>query len=178
VFKFKTGEGKEIHITVLPSGKPNSFQKRIKLLNDGVLSYAPENSSTTVVEKVSDKELVVTISQATIKPYVLQVEKALTANEVSADSGEIIFNKMACATCHSSDGAKSHGPTLLGIAGSQRPIIGMKDKQLADDDYLRESIIDPNKKVVRGFPPNYMPVFKLPKNELDSLILYIKTLKN
>lgn len=178
VFKFKTAKGKEIHTTISPSGKPNSFRQRIQLKGDGALSYAPGNPETTEVKKVSNQELVVTVSQATIKPYVLKVEKALTAEDVTAANGEIIFNKMACATCHSTDGAKSHGPTLMGIAGSQRPIIGMKDKVLGDDAYLKESILDPNKKVLHGFPPNYMPAFKLPKNELDSLLLYIKTLKN
>lgn len=178
VFMYKTGAGSEIQTTILPTSKPNSFQQRIQLIGTGKLDYSPTNPETTEVKNVSDKELVVTISQDSIKQYELKIDKALAAKDVSAASGEVIFNKMACATCHSADGAKSHGPTLLGLAGSHRPIIGMKEKQLADDAYIRESILAPNKKVVEGFPPNYMPVFNLPKNEVDSLLLYIKTFKN
>ena len=178
IFKFKTDKDEEIHTTVLPSEKPNSFHKRIKLIGAGVLNYTPENKETTMVKQVSDQEIIVTISQATLKPYELVTEKALTAEDVNAASGEIIFNKMGCIACHSNDGSKGHGPTLLGVLGSQRPITGLKEKLVADDAYLRDSIINPNKHVLEGYPPNYMPVFKLPKHELDALILYIKTFKN
>jgi cytochrome c2 len=177
-FKFKTDKNEEIHTTVLPADKHNSFHHRIKLIGNSKLSYKPENTKTTTIERISDQELVVTISQDTIKPYKIVVDKALTAKDVSAANGEIIFNKMGCITCHSIDGSKSHGPTLLGIAGSQRSITGMKEKQLADDAYLKESILNPNKKLVEGFPANYMPFFKFPQHEFDALLLYLKTLKN
>ena len=47
---------------------------------------------------------------------------------------------------------------------------------VADTAYLLESIKNPNAKVVKGYPPNYMPPFGLPDVEYDSLILYIQSL--
>ena len=46
----------------------------------------------------------------------------------------------------------------------------------ADTAYLLESIKSPNAKIVKGYPPNYMPPFGLPDVEYDSLILYIQSL--
>ena len=49
---------------------------------------------------------------------------------------------------------------------------------LADDAYLRESILDPNAKIVNGFEPNVMPQFKgqVTEENVIQLIGYIKSL--
>jgi cytochrome c oxidase subunit 2 len=50
---------------------------------------------------------------------------------------------------------------------------------VADDDYLKTSIINPNTQVVEGFPSNVMPDFStvLDQTMVESLVAYIKTLK-
>jgi hypothetical protein len=48
----------------------------------------------------------------------------------------------------------------------------------ADEAYLRESIMTPNAKIAQNFPPNFMPPYaNLKPLEVDSLVLYIKSLK-
>ena len=148
------------------------------MIGEGTLDYASSKTKGVTVKRISDKQLVVTIKHDTVKRYAVVKEKPLTAKDVSAINGEKIFNRMACITCHSVDGSDSHGPTLKAVAGSPRHLIGIKEPILADEAYLKESILTPNKKVVKGFQPNYMPPFNLKENELKSLVLYIKTLKN
>jgi cytochrome c oxidase subunit 2 len=91
-------------------------------------------------------------------------------------NGEKLFSEYACVTCHRADGSGA-GPVLNGIYGST---ITLADGRtvVADDNYLRESIMVPTAKVVRGFQP-VMPPFQGIVNEesLMQLIAYIKTLK-
>ncbi|MBC7993991.1 MAG: cytochrome c oxidase subunit II, partial [Rhizobacter sp.] len=50
--------------------------------------------------------------------------------------------------------------------------------QKVDENYLRESMLDPNKQVVKGYAPS-MPTYqgKLSDKDIDGFIEYIKTLK-
>ena len=91
--------------------------------------------------------------------------------------GAQLATKLACATCHTVDGKPGVGPTWKGLAGSK---VELSDGTTVtvDDTYLRESITDPNAKVVKGFAP-VMPVFKglVTQAQIDALIAYIKSLK-
>jgi mono/diheme cytochrome c family protein len=91
-------------------------------------------------------------------------------------AGAALFNNYGCAACHSIDGSKGHGPSVGGIAGTLRALEGTEKPAMADAAYLLESIIEPNAKISKGYPPNYMPPFKLPGKELESLVLYIQSL--
>lgn len=94
-----------------------------------------------------------------------------------AQAGEKLFTDLACITCHRLDGTPGVGPLLAGLVGSQVPLADGRTVP-ADDNYLRESIMIPTAKVVRGFQP-VMPPFQGLVNEeqLMQLIAYIKTLK-
>ena len=61
-------------------------------------------------------------------------------------------------------------PSLAGIHGSERTLLG-GDTVLADDEYLRESILDPSEKVVGGYQP-IMPAYRgqISEEELMRLI--------
>jgi len=93
-------------------------------------------------------------------------------DETAADAGLRLFHKYRCDTCH---GVRA--PSLAGVYGSR---VKLQDGRtvLADDDYIRESILDPNAKVVAGFP-SIMPTFRgqLTEDELVQLIEYIKSLR-
>lgn len=93
----------------------------------------------------------------------------------NAAAGGILFNSYGCAACHSVDGSKGHGPSVGGIAGTLRELDGVEKPVLVDSAYLLESIREPNAKISKGYPPNYMPPFKLPEKELASLVLYIQS---
>lgn len=81
-----------------------------------------------------------------------------------------------CEICHSIDGSPGTGPSWLNAYGSEGQ---MSDGQvvLKDDNYIRESIIVPNAKVVAGYAGN-MPSFQgqLDEYQLDAVIAYMKTL--
>ncbi len=82
-----------------------------------------------------------------------------------------------CATCHSVGTDSIIGPGFQGLYGKTREFSNA-DSVTADDDYIRESIIAPNKKVVKGYPAK-MNSFAglLSEKDINHLIEFIKTLK-
>jgi mono/diheme cytochrome c family protein len=101
----------------------------------------------------------------------MEVPKAAVA---SAEVGAKLYEAKTCVTCHSLDGSKKVGPTWKGLYGSM--VQTDKGEVKADDAYLRESIVQPMAKIVTGFPPA-MPTVELSEIEVQSLILYMKSLK-
>lgn len=101
------------------------------------------------------------------------------AGDVSAEppalAGKKLFTIYGCNTCHG-----QYGPTLAGLYGRYVDVVdnhGEKKSVLADDAYLRESILYPDVKLVVGYP-NRMPSFKstLSEEQIYDLIEYIKSL--
>lgn len=91
--------------------------------------------------------------------------------------GQRIFNQQGCATCHSVDGSRIVGPTFKGLFGKTGH--GTSGGAVTvDENYLRESILNPGAKIVTGYPPampnNYST---LKAAQVDGLIAYIKTLQ-
>jgi cytochrome c oxidase subunit 2 len=91
-------------------------------------------------------------------------------------SGELLFSQLACNSCHAGDGML-RGPSLAGLAGSKVTLLG-GGTVIADDDYIRESIINPAAKIVDGYQP-IMPTFKglVTEEQLLHLVAYIKSLE-
>lgn len=96
---------------------------------------------------------------------------------VGPDRGKKLFSQQGCDTCHSIDGTPKIGPTWKGLFGKSEALADGSSANV-DENYLRESIMDPSAKVVKGFAPS-MPTYKgkLSDKDLDGLIEYIKTLK-
>ena len=92
-----------------------------------------------------------------------------------AASGEAIFQQLGCPTCHRAD-TQGRGPHLAGVFGSP---VQLEDGRVvtADENYIRESILAPNAKIVSGFRP-IMPVFQglVSEEDLNALVAYIKSL--
>lgn len=88
-----------------------------------------------------------------------------------------ILDRRQCLVCHTTDGTPMLGPSFLGLYGSERLVIssGKQRKVLADEAYIRRAISDPGADVVVGFPPS-MPVAPLAKDELESVVAYLKSL--
>ena len=89
--------------------------------------------------------------------------------------GAQLFQDLACNTCHLSDG-KGRGPSLQGVFGSQVKLANGQTV-LADESYIRESILTPQSKLVEGYQP-LMPTFQGLVNEdgVASLIEHVKSL--
>ena len=98
------------------------------------------------------------------------------SNIPPAQLGKKLYQQRGCAGCHSLDGSPLSGPSFKGLFGKNETLTS--GSVLVDENYLRESILDPNAKVVKGFQP-VMPSFKgqLSDKQLDGLIEYIKTIK-
>ncbi|HUL75035.1 MAG TPA: cytochrome c oxidase subunit II [Vicinamibacterales bacterium] len=94
----------------------------------------------------------------------------------SVQNGERLFTDLSCITCHKAD-STGRGPSLLGVYDSTVQL-GDGRKIVADDNYLRESIMNSQAKVVQGYQP-IMPVFQtqISEENLMQLIAYIKSLK-
>jgi cytochrome c2 len=175
VFMYTVGSA-EILCEVVPKKEEHTFTVSYKLTGKGKLGYQNGLPGHTV-KKISDSELLVTIQGAKIAEFEGAPNKNLLKGGVNAESGKRVFAAMACVTCHSIDGSKSHGPSLLGVHGSERKIKGAAKAVKADDNYILESIRNPNAKVVEGYPESYMPPYQLKNDEYQALLLYIKTLK-
>lgn len=92
-----------------------------------------------------------------------------------AQQGEIVFQKYACHTCHTND-ATARGPVLAGLFGT--PVTLTTNQTVAaDENYIRESILNPHAKIVKGFQP-IMPAFQgqVSEEDLLKLLAYIKSL--
>ncbi len=95
------------------------------------------------------------------------------------EAGQQIAQAQGCLGCHTTDGSALVGPTWLGLFGSTRKFTD-GSQTVADFDYLHESIVDPNAKIVEGFNPGIMPQDygdRLSEDEIKAIIDYIKSLK-
>ena len=103
------------------------------------------------------------------------------ADPPSAERGKQVFESKGCNACHTIDGTEKIGPSLRGAwARMTAGTIEFTDGTKMTDPpaaYLRESIFEPNKRVVKGYPPA-SPSFEgqLTDEELESLTLYVQTL--
>ncbi|HLY17120.1 MAG TPA: cytochrome c oxidase subunit II [Bryobacteraceae bacterium] len=92
-----------------------------------------------------------------------------------ASSGEKLFQDLACANCHHLND-QGRCPNLRNLFGSQVPLSD-GSHVLANEDYIRESILNPSAKIVAGYQP-IMPTFQglVTEENVLQLIEYIKSL--
>jgi cytochrome c oxidase subunit 2 len=92
------------------------------------------------------------------------------------DAGRKLFQVRGCQQCHSVDGSAKTGPSLLGVFGHEQALAG-GSSVVADENYIRESILEPQAKVVAGFDP-VMPTYqgRLSDPEIMAIIEYLKSL--
>jgi cytochrome c oxidase subunit 2 len=92
--------------------------------------------------------------------------------------GYKLYQEKGCVVCHSIDGSPRLGPTFKGLFGKAVSVLtdGKERKVVADEAYLRKSILEPNADVVKGFPP-IMPPQKMTEGETNEMIKYLKELK-
>jgi cytochrome c oxidase subunit 2 len=98
------------------------------------------------------------------------------APESPVAAGEKLFTELNCITCHRADSA-GRGPVLQGLFGRPVRLTG-GETVVADEAYVRESIVNPAAKVVAGFQP-VMPAFQgqVSEEQLLSLVAYVRSLK-
>ena len=98
------------------------------------------------------------------------------SGQTPVEMGKDLFtNKLGCASCHAG-GPAQRGAKLEGIYNHDVKLVGGATVK-ADEQYLRNSILNPSSQVVEGFQP-IMPTFKgqVTEEQLNALIAYIKSL--
>jgi cytochrome c oxidase subunit II len=98
-------------------------------------------------------------------------EQKIAAKAPAGQAGKAVFASNGCASCHT---LKDAGAT--GTTGPDLDKLPAYAKQAGKplEDFVRESIVDPNAYVQPGYPKNVMPSFAtLPKDQLDSLVDYL-----
>ncbi|MCG3190899.1 MAG: cytochrome c oxidase subunit 2 [Thermoanaerobaculia bacterium] len=110
-----------------------------------------------------------------MEPHEYQEWLSGTKVRAATATGEELFVAKACNTCHRPD-SSARAPILNGIFGKEVALLGGKTI-VADDEYIRESILNPGAKVVSGYQP-IMPTFKgqLSEEEIIQLIKYVRSL--
>jgi mono/diheme cytochrome c family protein len=120
-------------------------------------------------------------AQQTAKPAPTAEKPAVepaapAAPAASTEEGKNLFNSKGCSACHGTngEGVPGVGPKLSGLYGSE---VMLQDgsEVTADDAFLKESIVKPDAKVVKGY--SAMPNLGVSDSDAAAIVEYIKTLK-
>lgn len=95
-------------------------------------------------------------------------------------AGETIVRSLGCIACHSVDGTPMTGPTFKGVFGHEVTVVtGGKERTITvDEAYIKQSILEPNADLVKGYNANLMQTYKSLVNDKDiaDIVDYLKTL--
>ena len=107
----------------------------------------------------------------------LQQASDIHKNKTPVEAGEYFYKSRGCVQCHSLDGTPKNGPTFKGLFDSERKFTDGSSR-VADENYIRQSILEPQSQVVAGFRP-IMPTFKgqLTDQDITAIIAFIKAQK-
>ena len=97
--------------------------------------------------------------------------------EPTVESGARLFRELGCSGCHMGSGVV-RAPPLEGLFGRPTPLMS-RDVVLADEKYIHDSILYPNRDITAGYEP-VMPSYegRVTEEELFQLVAYIKSLAN
>jgi len=119
----------------------------------------------------------VTVPDASLDAAIDAPPDAPASETATRERGAELFQTLGCIACHSLDGTFRIGPSLLADWGT---MIELDDgtRVVVDENYVRESILDPQAKKRAGFAP-VMPAFggRLTPDVVDALLIYIKSLR-
>lgn len=102
--------------------------------------------------------------------------KSQKKTEITPEEGEKLFNARGCNACHSTQDIRLVGPSMKGLWGKTEKMTD-GSSALVDDNYVRQSILDPTAKVVEGFAP-VMPSYKgqLTDEQISAIIEFMKSI--
>ena len=99
-----------------------------------------------------------------------------TNQQSPAVAGQQLYQTLGCVSCHGASGEGGRGAPLRGLFGSQVSLTNGQTVK-ADEAYIRESIVNPQAKIVNGFGP-IMPTFQgqISEEQLVQILAFIKSL--
>jgi len=105
--------------------------------------------------------------------------KVAKKKEAAAPNTATLIEVKGCTACHTIDGTPKLGPTFKGIFGKKEIVLrnGKEVEIVVDEAFIKQTILEPEKERVKGFPP-IMPSQKglVTDKEIDEIIQYLKTL--
>jgi cytochrome c oxidase subunit 2 len=104
-----------------------------------------------------------------------QEEAQIAANTPEGRGGALVAQN-GCQGCHSIDGSPNTGPTWLGLYGRQEQMAN-GDVIAINDAYIKESILNPQAKIVVGFEGVLMPAYEFSDEQIADIVAYMQTLK-
>lgn len=117
-----------------------------------------------------------TATQAAAEPTATTEEAVAPEGGGDAEAGRQVAAQ--CMACHTTDGSTGVGPSWQGLYNSE---VTLEDGSTvtADEEYIRESIVDPNAKVHEGFAAGLMPDYSsiLSEQQVDDVVAYIVSLQ-
>ncbi len=120
---------------------------------------------------------IVVLPEAEFNQWYQEGKEGMEADK-GKQAGPRLFEEKGCSACHSIDGTPRVGPTLKGLFGKTVVVLedGKERTLVADEVYLRKSLLEPNADVVKGYPP-IMPLQKMTEDELNELVQYLKGMR-
>lgn len=123
----------------------------------------------------------IVLSEADFAAKMIEIANPIKADKTDAENGRYIASINGCFSCHSEDGKAGTGPTWKDLYGSKGHPMADGSSVEVDDNYILESIRNPQAKVVKGFgPPSAMNPFskgQIPDEYVQKyLIAYLKTI--
>ncbi len=118
---------------------------------------------------------VISLNQADYAAWLAAVGD-IFAGRTLVEVGEFLYTREGCKACHSLDGTTVVGPSFKNVYGFEF-LTTTGETVLADDAYIKESILDPNASIIDGYQPVMTPYAgKLGDKEIEAIIEFLKTL--
>jgi hypothetical protein len=169
-------------VALATAGCSSDSSEPDEVISEFVAEEPIESVSTTATTET------VATSTASVPSTTLPPSTTTTAFVVSAESGEALARAI-CSGCHSfTETPRITAPTLHGVLGSTVELAD-GSSVLADSVFIRESIVDPQAKIVKGDWTRTMPTFsetftfeddgvgaRLSANQIDALVLFVESL--
>ncbi len=116
------------------------------------------------------------VSEAEYQRWLTDNSEEMAASRMNpVELGGKLYNEKGCNACHSLDGTPRVGPSLLKVFGKKEKLSD-NTEVVVDENYIKDSLLNPNAQIVAGFPPNMMPSFtgQLDDQQIGALISFIK----
>jgi cytochrome c oxidase subunit II len=163
----------------------NYIRESILYPQNSVVAGYPKPSPMPAYEgRLSDEDIIKIIAfiktlkgEAKAAPVAPVVPNVASLSPV--ERGKLIYQQKACIGCHSLDGTQVVGPSFKGLYGRSGETVDGAS-YVVDDSYIKESLYDPQKVVVKGYPkPSPMPPYagQMSDGDVADVIEFLKTVK-